>query len=111
MTKAAEWSVRVKQWRASGRSAREYCRGKDFTAATLLWWSSRLRRAGAGPGAATAPVRLARVVRLAERDDGARTAPIVVHVGGARVEVSAGADAAALAAVMDALGARRGGAR
>ena len=105
MAKAAEWVERVEAWRSSGSTAREYCKGKAFTATSLLWWSSQLRRAGAKKRpASSGDVRLARVVRRSS----APCAPIVVHVGDARVEVSPGTDSRLLAAVMDALSSRRG---
>ena len=105
MAKAAEWVERVEAWRSSGSTAREYCKGKGFTASSLLWWSSQLQRAGTKKRpSSSGDVRLARVVRSTS----ASAAPIVVHVGDARVEVSSGADAALLWAVMDALISRRG---
>jgi hypothetical protein len=36
------WKKRVEDWRASGQSAGEYCKGQEFTAGTLHRWSSRL---------------------------------------------------------------------
>ena len=93
----------MEAWRASGSTAREYCKGKGFTASSLLWWSSQLKRAGAKkPPKARPQVRLARVLRSVSA-----TPLIVVHMGGARVEVSTGADASLLVAVMDALGSGR----
>lgn len=95
----------MEAWRSSGSTAREYCKGKNFTATSLLWWSSQLRRKGARKrAAAKSDVRLARVVRSPI----VAAAPVVVHVNGARVEVSSGADAALLATVMDTLVSRRG---
>ena len=34
-------------WRASGLSAREFCRELEYTSKDLTWWASRLRRSGA----------------------------------------------------------------
>jgi hypothetical protein len=109
MAKAAEWATRVAAWRASGKSAVDYCRGRDFTAKNLVWWSSFLRRQGTPakpkqPSAAAArdgaEFRVARIVgRSSRRDEIA--APIVIAVGAARVEVPVGVDVAALGAVLD----------
>jgi len=71
--------------------------------------SSRLGPRG---GSASAPeIRLARVVRRAApvtRTASPTESPIVVEIGSARVSVTAGFDQATLAAVLDALAARRG---
>ena len=104
MAKAAEWAERIEAWRSSGSTAREYCKGKGFTAGSLLWWSSQLQRAGGKKRPAPRrDVRLARVVRRPI----APAAPVVVHVGDARVEVSSEAQVPLLAAVVDALATRR----
>lgn len=104
MAKAAEWAERIEAWRSSGSTAREYCKGKGFTAGSLLWWSSQLQRAGAKKGLGSSRgVRLARVVRRPS----APVAPVVVHVGDARVEVSSEVQVPLLAAVVDALSTRR----
>ena len=57
---ATKWRQRVADWRASGETADIYSTGRGFTAGTLRWWASRLRREDtiAGP-----VVRLAQVVR------------------------------------------------
>ena len=54
----AVWVERVEAWRESGERAEEFSRHEDFSAATLRWWASKLKRE-------TAPddVRLARVLR------------------------------------------------
>lgn len=98
MTRAPEWAARLEAWRASGKSANEFCAEHGYSAKNLVWWSSYLRRK-----AAAAPKRrrvmLARVVRK-------RVAPpppaaaIVVQIGSARVEVVAGVDRGALAMVL-----------
>jgi transposase len=100
MTKASEWAARVEAWRASGLSAQKYCAGREYSASTLLWWSSKLGRKGA-VGGSRGEVRFARVVQAASSET-ART--LVVQVGGARVEVPCGTDQATLAAVFEALG-------
>jgi hypothetical protein len=42
MAHAELWKKRVEDWRASGLSAAEYCKGQEFTTGTLYRWSSRL---------------------------------------------------------------------
>lgn len=104
MTRASEWSTRVAAWRASGKTAKEFCKGKDYTANRLLWWSSALNRRKVAPK--PNPLALMRVVR---RSEPVHTGVMVVHLGNARVEVPAGADRATLCAVLDVLKSRRDG--
>ena len=42
MADTTTWRKRVATWRASGLSASEFCKGREFPAGTLYWWSSRL---------------------------------------------------------------------
>lgn len=123
MTRASEWAERVEAWRSSGKSAGDYCSGRDYSAKTLQWWASRLRRkkvqaaaqvsevsvAAARPATSdVATVRMARVVRgLASTSASA----VVVQFGSARVEISSGVDRATLALVFEALGVAAGGSR
>jgi hypothetical protein len=101
MTRAIEWAARVEAWRESGLSAHEFCRGREYKGRDLLWWSSHFNRHGKPKGVATKAVRLARVIRS---DAGVRRSPpIIVELGGARVEVSAGVDQVALEMVLRAL--------
>jgi len=102
MTRASEWATRVAAWRASGKTAREFCKGRDYTAARLLWWSSDLKRKGIGQ--ASGSVALTRVIRKHEAP--LQSMGVVVHFGGIRVEVPAGADSATLSTVLDVLSAR-----
>ena len=39
-----KWAERVQEWKASGATAEEYARGRDFTVSTLRWWSSQIGR-------------------------------------------------------------------
>ena len=106
----AKWAERVRQWRASGKTAPEFAAGQGFADSTLRCWASELnhraprpRKAALPPtqlAPADAPVRIARVVRIAAP----AAAPIVVAVGAARVEVRAGFDRALLREVVEALG-------
>ena len=112
----SKWLERVREWKASGRSASDYAEGRGFAAATLVWWSSRIRGGALGSEAASAPgtggdaasapstsqVRMARVVR------GARPSSVLtLQVGGAVIEVRTGFDRALLREVVEALGGAR----
>ena len=111
MAKASEWSQRVAAWQASGLSAREFCVGRDYPAKSLQWWSSRLRHRRVALPASADAMPLARVVRRAGEAPPMATS-IVVEVSGARVEVRAGVDRAALQLVLEVLSAASvGGAR
>jgi transposase len=101
MTRAPEWAARLEAWRASGKSASEFCAEHGYSVKNLVWWSSHLRRKSA-PAAKRQRVMLARVVR---KRPVVRRAPaaVVVEIGDARIEVTAGADRATLALVFDAL--------
>ena len=101
MSNETEWPARVSAWRASGTSAREFCADKDYSAPTLYWWASRLKREGQRR-VRHKPMRLARVVRKA-LDETPNHAPIVLQVGPARLEIGPGADPATLSHVLAAL--------
>jgi hypothetical protein len=99
-----KWSERVRDWKASGRTAKQFVEGRDFKASTLVYWASCLRRGGVGATPRDEPrVRMARVVRTSARPDDS----IVVAVGAARVAVRAGFDEALLRQVVRALGDER----
>jgi hypothetical protein len=101
MSNESEWPARVAAWRASGKSAPEFCADKDYSATTLYWWASRLKRDGA-PKPRHKPMRLARVVRAAHAEARER-APLVLQIGPARLEIGRGADQATLSNVLAAL--------
>ena len=91
----------------SGETAEIYSTGRGFTAGTLRWWASRLRREDpiAGP-----VVRLAQVVRAPSRprDEVPRdTAVIELLDARVRITVASDTDRAVLAMVLDMLD-RRG---
>jgi hypothetical protein len=101
-----KWSERVEEWKASGRTAKEFVEGRDFKASTLVYWASCLRSglARAAPGRERGPcVRMVRVVRTARRPEKS----IEVTVGSARIAVRAGFDEALLRQVVKALGDER----
>ncbi len=110
------WAERVELWRASGETAARWSAERGYAAATLLWWSSRLRQRVVEPRPATPRVTLARVVVRRGVDEGPdgraprfSREPIVVEVGAARVAVPQGSDAASVDAVIAALVRHAGG--
>ena len=100
-TTEARWRERVRLWRESGQSAREFARERGFAPGTLQWWSSRLHRSDT-------PRFVRLVPRTAVAPDLPAAPDLVVEIGGARVRVTPGFDAALLAQVVRVLG---GGAR
>jgi hypothetical protein len=98
-----KWSERVREWKGSGKTAKQFVEGRDFKASTLVYWASCLRR-GSGTvarrGKREPRIRMARVVAVPPRADDA----IVIAVGAARVAVRAGFDRALLRQVVEALG-------
>jgi hypothetical protein len=102
-----KWAERVRAWRASGRTAREFAAGQEFKPSTLTYWASQLRRlvsAEGGVAGKRAPrLRMVQVVgKAAPRED-----TLVVAVGTARIAVRAGFDRALLRDVIEALGGTR----
>lgn len=88
-------------WRASGLTAAEFAAGRGYSAATLKWWSSRLKAPQAGE------VTLARVVvrdRASAPPPDVET-PISLELGPVRVVVRRGFDPEALRAVLEVVGA------
>lgn len=101
MSNESEWPARVSAWRASGKSAPEFCADKDYSATTLYWWASRLKRESQ-PKPRQTPVRLARVVRT-PGDGASKHAPIILQIGPARLEIGHGVDQTTLSKVLWAL--------
>ena len=101
---ATEWAERVRTWRSSGLTSKEFCRGRGFTAQTLLWWSCQLGRKQ-GPVSKTRQPRvvLARVVSKRSTQEVATRAAITLELNGARVEVAPGTDRATLSMVLETL--------
>ena len=116
MSRRAVWVKRVQAWKASGRSAAEFCQGKSFAEGTLRWWVSRLKRledeeAEAATDAAqgAAEVRLARVVRspgqaVADEHSAGEVVVIESVRHAMRIAVSRGTDRETLAMVVEVLG-------
>lgn len=107
---ASEWAQRVAAWRSSGKSAAAFSDKHGYSAKSLQWWSSELRRRGQAVESSEPKVKLARVVRGRSGIPSASPS-VVVSVGEARVEVRAGADRATLELVLAALHAAQSGAR
>jgi hypothetical protein len=102
MSKETEWPARVEAWRSSGMSAGEFCKGQKYSATTLYWWSSQLKRAAARAQRGQR-MPMARVVRKTGKQPTAKSAPIVVQVGHARIEVTADMDRNTLSVVLETL--------
>lgn len=102
---ATEWAERVRAWRSSGLTSKEFCRGRGFTAQTLLWWSSQLgRKQGSGSKGRQPRVVLARVVSKGSTTHEAATRTAIrLELNGARVEVPPGTDSATLSMVLETL--------
>ena len=109
-----KWARRVARWQSSGLTSTEFCAGREYTPGGLRYWAHRLRQhdaATARPEIAQPALHLVRVERApvsvdapavpaaATRSDSTLT----IELGGARVAVPAGFDAATLRAVLDAL--------
>jgi hypothetical protein len=106
----SKWAERVGQWRASGKTAREFAAGQGFEASTLRYWASQLNRRRPGkpvvlsaPAAAVARIRMVRVRR---KPRAASAEAMVVWIGAACIELRAGFDRGLLREVVDALGAK-----
>ncbi len=102
----AKWSERVREWKASGRTAKEFAEGREFKASTLVYWRSCLRMGiGGSPGAKKRDprIRMVRVVPVSARAEEA----IMVAIGPARVAVRTGFNPALLRQVVRALGDER----
>lgn len=110
--KKTMWQSRVVEWRASGKTAEEFSTGQGYTAGTLRWWSSRLRREARS---GTPTIRVARVARsgraglseIASRRQGGVAIELLDM--GARVLVETGVDRDTLGTVMEVM--RTGGGR
>lgn len=108
-TTEARWAERVRDWRASGKTADAFADGQQFEASTLRYWASRLKASAPTPPEATVPkkVAMARVIRRRRSQPvaarGAETAEIAIAIGDARITVSRGFDPELLRSVVAAL--------
>lgn len=98
MATSSEWAERVAAWRASGLTAKAYCVGREFSAGTLHFWSSKLKHGPKVQGR----VKLARVVRARGSESGHGVA-LVVELRDARILVPTDVHAATLTRVVAAL--------
>lgn len=99
-TRERQWAERVAEWRASGRSARAYCEGRDFNHRDLYRWGQRLKRAAPR----RAPAGAVQMVRVESRKVTPPQAALTIELGATRVAVPAGYDGATLRTVLEALG-------
>ena len=98
---ATKWRQRVAGWRASGETAETYSTGRGFTAGSLRYWASRLRREDAIAGPV---VRLAQVVGTpsTQRDEAPRGAVVIeLRDARAQIRVASDTDRAVLAMVLE----------
>jgi hypothetical protein len=101
MTRASrsEWAKRVRRWRSSGLSAREFAAREGWNARTLTWWASQLNKSRhetpsfVDVTALVSPPQVTPTIDLVIRDT-------------VRLRVSTGFDADLLRAVVAALEAR-----
>jgi hypothetical protein len=103
MSKTEEiWKERVARWRASRETAETFSAGREWSAKTLRWWSSRLGRHAAPP-----VVRMAQLIRQTSSSS-EHTGAIVVELLDSRVRVTIdpGAERETVTAVLDLLAVR-----
>ncbi len=111
------WRTRIANWRASGKTAKEFSKDQGFEPSTLRWWSSRLGDEITLSAMASPPpapmVRLARVLRARPADgpppviSTGRGAIIVEMLDArARIVIENGAERDTLAMVLDLVEAR-----
>lgn len=116
-----KWAARVREWRASGKSAEDFVADKDYEVSSLRWAASQvgaettrpvtqadaptaLVRRRVRPSRASAPKAPApRFAPVRVRRTPAPAAELVVEVGGARIRVARGADVKLLGEVVRAL--------
>lgn len=123
MTKETEarWVERIREWRASGLSAKDFAMAKGYKASTLSWAASLLQRASES-SPPTVPVagevhpraraerrrpsssKTPRFLPVHTRAAGPAVAEMVIEIGAVRVRVGRGFDASLLGEVVRALG-------
>jgi hypothetical protein len=97
-----QWAARVREWKQSGQTLRQFVEGKPFKPSTLRWWSTRLRQRreeSPKPEVRMMPVRISGHAGI----DESAPALLFVEVGGARIGVRHGFDAELLRKVIAAL--------
>jgi hypothetical protein len=103
MAKAAEWTKRVAEWRASGLKAQEFCAGRGYSAKCLWRWSSKLGGTGGRASTRKAAVRLMRVELQRAASTPSAASDMVVEMDGVRLTLHGQVDAQALRTVMTTL--------
>jgi len=113
-----KWTARIRDWRASGKSAEDFAADKDYEAASLRWAASQVGALteAAVPKQAPAAATRRRPQTSAPKAQAPRFVPVrvrrsavpplgemVVEVGGARIRVPRGADMTLLGEVVRAL--------
>ena len=94
--KADEWAERIAAQQRSGISVKEFCKEAGLTEYSFYSWRKRLQK--------KEPVRFALVDRRAPRQELAREAALeLVLTTGDRLRIGAGADAATVRMVLEAL--------
>jgi len=111
MTKSEAWRERVAAWRASGKSAAEFCSGQEFTAKSLQWWAWHFGAKKPKKQPATSKLGFARVIAKPDVVKSRSEASVIVLVGGARIEIGSGADRAMVSMVLESLRAPSAGGR
>lgn len=103
----AKWAERVRDWRASGKTAEEFAGSLDYKASTLRYWASHLKTSAEKPAS---PI-LAQVVRRRARSASSRppaaSPEVEVLIGTARIVVRRGFDVQLLRDVAAALASGR----
>jgi hypothetical protein len=102
------WATRVEEWQKSGKTADEFAAAQPFSAGTLIWRASQLRRDGAASRRRRAAVQRGRPskrVELAEvvRRPSSTTNGLTLEIAGARINVGASFDRELLREVLRAL--------
>jgi hypothetical protein len=98
-----KWAGHVRRWRASGLTARDFALREGVNAATLRWWSSRLKTARREDAATSiSPLTFVEVTHAVPRK------PIEVLLSsGVRLRIPSDFDSVAVGRLLDVLAARR----
>jgi len=108
MDKREQWRQLISEWERSGQTRKEFARARGLVQSTFAWWGTKLRREARGALPETtkpSPFKLARLTSETVISTPS-TRSLVVRVGAASIEVSDGFDAALLASIVAALGAK-----
>jgi hypothetical protein len=98
------WAERVREWKASGQTAKQFAEGREFKGSTLTYWASELRKREGSGGRRERRAPQLRMARVVAKPSAADQEKVVVQVGAARVVVRRGFDATLLRQVVEALG-------